>query len=604
MQEPADTELLRQYAEQDSGSAFAALVTRHVNLVYSAAVRKTGNPHAAEEITQVVFIILAKKARTLRRETVLAGWLYQTARLTAANFLRSEIRRVRREQESSMQALSPETEAEAWPQIEPLLDDAMGRLNEKERNAIVLRFFEGKSFLEIGATFGGSENAAKKRVVHGLEKLRKFFTKRGVTLSSVAIAGTISANSVQAAPVALAKTVTIIAITKGMAASGSTLTLIKGALKLMAWTNAKTAVVVGVGILFAAGTATVTVKEIAAIRNARHDIQGTWEGNQARGRMGVNRSLPARERMVLRLSKNNGDYTATADLIDWGYRNIPVAVEYSYPSLRLSITPQVILDGKVNANGTQLNFGSFTLERTNVPDLVPEALTQAAFTPRAGSDLQGYWKGIIDFKPNGLPVDLKFAEDAGGTVRVEVDNPNQGAVGQPATAIYQRPNLQLMLATRSGMFQGQMNADNTEIAGSWMEGRQTVSANFRRADYEADHVQDALKDYSFHSGSDLQGHWEGGFLLREKPVKFPIVLDLEIAKMPDGNYSATVASIYQLGNDGPRPASDFQYAAPNLQIAWKWMNDRFVGQLKNGKLTGTWINGSKEWPIVFERKLK
>jgi hypothetical protein len=372
----------------------------------------------------------------------------------------------------------------------------------------------------------------------------------------------------------------------------------------MAWTKMKIAVVAGVGILFAAGTATVTVKEIAAIRNARHDIQGTWEGNQARGRMGVNGNLPVRERMVLRLSKNHGDYTATADLIDWGYRNIPVAVEYNYPSLRLSITPQVILDGKVNANGTQLNFGSFTLERTNAPDLVPEALTQAAFTPRAGSDLQGYWKGIINFKPNALPVDLKIAEDAGGTVRVEVDNPNQGAVGQPATAIYQRPNLQLMLATRSGMFQGQMNADNTEIAGSWMEGRQTVSANFRRADYEADHVQDALNDYSFHSGRDLQGHWEGGFLLREKPVKFPIVLDLEIAKMPDGTFSATVASIYQLGNDGPRPASDFQYAAPNLQIAWKWMNDRFVGQLKNGKLTGTWINGSKEWPIVFVRKLK
>jgi len=261
MQEPADTELLRQYAEQDSESAFAALVTRHVNLVYSAAVRKTGNPHAAEEITQVVFIILAKKARTLRRETVLAGWLYQTARLTAANFLRSEIRRVRREQESSMQALSPETETEAWPQIEPLLDDAMGRLNEKERNAIVLRFFEGKSFQEIGATFGGSENAAKKRVVHGLEKLRKFFTKRGVTLSSVAIAGTISAHSVQAAPVALAKTVTIIAITKGAAASGSTLTLIKGALKIMAWTKMKIAVVAGVGILLAIGTTAIVVSK-------------------------------------------------------------------------------------------------------------------------------------------------------------------------------------------------------------------------------------------------------------------------------------------------------------------------------------------------------
>jgi len=262
MQEPFDAELLRQYAEQDSESAFAALVTRHVNLVYSAAVRKTRNPHAAEEITQAVFIILAKKAQTLRRETVLSGWLYQTARLTAANFLRGEIRRVRREQESYMQSLSNETGA--WPQIEPLLDDAMGRLNEKERNAIVLRFFEGKSFQEIGAAFGGTENAAKKRVIHGLEKLRKFFAKRGVDSTAATIAETISANSIQAAPAALAKAVTAVAIAKGATASTSTLTLIKGALKIMAWTKAKTAIVVGAGVLLAAGTATVTVREIEA----------------------------------------------------------------------------------------------------------------------------------------------------------------------------------------------------------------------------------------------------------------------------------------------------------------------------------------------------
>ena len=260
MQEPFNAELLRQYAEQDSESAFAALVTRHVNLVYSAAVRKTHNPHAAEEITQAVFIILAKKARALRRETVLSGWLYQTARLTAANFLRHEIRRVRREQESYMQSLSNETGA--WPQIEPLLDDAMGRLNEKERNAIVLRFFEGKSFQEIGAAFGGTENAAKKRVLHGLEKLRKFFSKRGVDSTAAAIAENISANSIQVAPAALAKAVTAVAIAKGAVASGSTLTLVKGALKIMAWTQMKTAVVVGVGLLLVVGTTTVTIHQI------------------------------------------------------------------------------------------------------------------------------------------------------------------------------------------------------------------------------------------------------------------------------------------------------------------------------------------------------
>ena len=165
MQEPADTELLRQYAEHNSETAFAALVTRHVNLVYSAALRKTEDPYAAEEVTQAVFIILAKKARVMRRGTILSGWLYQAARLTAAGFLRREIRGVRREQEAYMQSLSNgggdapsyQTGCEVWPRIVPLLEDAMGRLNEKERNAIVLRFFEGKTFQEIGAVLDGSE---------------------------------------------------------------------------------------------------------------------------------------------------------------------------------------------------------------------------------------------------------------------------------------------------------------------------------------------------------------------------------------------------------------------------------------------------------------
>ena len=262
MPEPDDIALLRQYAERNAESAFATLVEKYVNLVYSTALRSVGNPHAAEEITQAVFIILARKARSLSQGTILSGWLYQTARLTAANFLRAEIRRQHREQEAYMQSLLNELEPEVWPQIAPLLDAAMERLGEKDRNAVVLRYFENKNLREVGTALGASEDAAKMRVNRALEKLRKFFTKRGVALSGTAIAGAVSANSVQAAPVALAKSVTAVAIAKSATASGSTLTLIKGALKIMAWTKAKTAVVVGAGILFAAGTTTITIKEI------------------------------------------------------------------------------------------------------------------------------------------------------------------------------------------------------------------------------------------------------------------------------------------------------------------------------------------------------
>ena len=262
MPEPEDIALLKEYAESHSEAAFTALVERHVNLVYSAALRSVGDTHAAQEIAQAVFIILARKAKSLGEKTALSGWLYQTARLTAANYLRGEIRRQHREQEAYMQSTLDESAPEAWPQLAPLLDDAMGRLGEKDRNAIVLRFFENKNLSEVGAALGASEDAAKMRVNRALEKLRKFFSKRGLALSGAIIAGAVSANSVHAAPAALAKTVSAVAVAKGAAASASTLTLIKGALKIMAWTKAKEAIVSGMVVLLAAGTTTITVKEI------------------------------------------------------------------------------------------------------------------------------------------------------------------------------------------------------------------------------------------------------------------------------------------------------------------------------------------------------
>src|SRR5215468_4792771 len=124
MQERDDQSLLREYAEHDSEAAFAELATRHVNKVYSVALRHTRNPHQAEEITQAVFVILAQKSRKLGNKVILSGWLYQTARLTALTFIRNENRRTRREQEAYMQTLLTETKDDAWPQIAPLLDAA------------------------------------------------------------------------------------------------------------------------------------------------------------------------------------------------------------------------------------------------------------------------------------------------------------------------------------------------------------------------------------------------------------------------------------------------------------------------------------------------
>src|SRR5580658_3705907 len=221
-----DMTLLREYAQSNSEEAFAALVSRHVNLVYSVALRQVRDAHLAEEITQAVFIILSKKAGKLPWHTVLSGWLCRTARYASANALTIQRRRQHREQEAHMQSILNEAESmheEIWNQIAPLLDGAMAQLGQKDHDALVLRFFESKNFAEVGAALGASEDAAKMRVNRALEKLREFFASKGAHSTTVVIAGTISTNAMQATPPALAQSVTAAALAKGAAASASTL---------------------------------------------------------------------------------------------------------------------------------------------------------------------------------------------------------------------------------------------------------------------------------------------------------------------------------------------------------------------------------------------
>jgi uncharacterized protein (TIGR03435 family) len=265
MQAMDDMALLREYAARNSETAFETLVSRRVGFVYSAALRQVRDPHLAEEVTQAVFIILAQKAGRISDKTILAGWLFKTTRFAALAQIRADAKRRRREQEAQMQIeIQPTAPDLFWEQMSPLLDEALATLGETDRQAVLLRYFENKSLAEVGSHLGAGEDTARKRVSRALEKLHRYFSKRGVSSTTAIIAGAISANSVQAAPVALAKSVVAVAIAKGAAASGSTLTLLKGALKIMAWTKAKTVVVAGAVVLFATGTAVVVVEKVVS----------------------------------------------------------------------------------------------------------------------------------------------------------------------------------------------------------------------------------------------------------------------------------------------------------------------------------------------------
>jgi RNA polymerase sigma factor (sigma-70 family) len=214
--EQSDQELLRNYADRKSDSAFAALVERYVDLVHSAAFRMSSDPHSAKDITQCVFLALAQNAQQLTARSTLAGWLHNTARNLAAKEIRSHIRRRTREQEAAaMNKLLTADPAANWEDIAPHLDAALGELNESERDALLLRYFKNEDLRTVGVTLGISDDAAQKRVSRAVERLREFFAKRGITVGASGLVVVISANAVQAAPIGLALTISTAATLTG-----------------------------------------------------------------------------------------------------------------------------------------------------------------------------------------------------------------------------------------------------------------------------------------------------------------------------------------------------------------------------------------------------
>lgn len=252
-------QLLARYAQDQDEAAFAEIVRRHIDLLHSAAIRQARSRHLAEEIVQSAFLKLAGQARRLPPDTILVAWLYQVTRRAAIDVVRREARRELREriaaEINTMNAATID-----WTRVEPLLDEAMDTLDDTDRAAVLLRYFEQKSLREVGLTLGTNDDAAQKRVSRAVERLREFFVKRNVTTATGALVLVISANAVHAAPAGLARSVLSHPLLASTTAESTAITTI-------AMTTLKKTLIVAVTLLLC-GTATLVALRKPAARNA------------------------------------------------------------------------------------------------------------------------------------------------------------------------------------------------------------------------------------------------------------------------------------------------------------------------------------------------
>jgi RNA polymerase sigma factor (sigma-70 family) len=237
---PTDAELLKRYLQDGAEDAFGTVVERHLALVYGVALRRLRDPALAQEVTQKVFITLARRAVWLTGHSSLAGWLYRTSVHLARHELRTEQRRHRREEIALELGTCMKLDESLLLNIAPLLDEVMLELRASDREALLLRYFGNKSLREVGAALGIGEDAAQKRVAKALDALAGRFRQRGFrVVGAAALALALQQASAQAVPAGLALSTTKIALSAGAAASLGSLTA--PILKIMSITKIQTA---------------------------------------------------------------------------------------------------------------------------------------------------------------------------------------------------------------------------------------------------------------------------------------------------------------------------------------------------------------------------
>lgn len=314
-----DDDLLHRYAAKGTQAAFAEIVQRHLNLVYSVARRHVRSPQLAEEVTQSVFADLAGNARCIPSGTPLVAWLHVVARRTAIDVVRREARRQRREADAALAASLMTPPPSSWPEIEPVLDEAVESLPAPDRAAILLRFFENKSLREVGAALGVSDDAAQKRVSRALDQLRTFFLRRGITVSVAGLASDLAAHGLLTAPTALGP-----AIAAGVGSSAAA-AIVSTSAAVITMTFLEKSLLTGAAVIALAGALHETVslramrREAAEFRQQVDALAARTRDAQAR-RDAVLREVDAARAQLARLATANSspeDAAAEETMADW-----------------------------------------------------------------------------------------------------------------------------------------------------------------------------------------------------------------------------------------------------------------------------------------------